>query len=57
MLWLAGLGAILDVGSFAAEFQFSHHFITRKMPITAAGTGDYGLTALVTFSRISEKKR
>jgi hypothetical protein len=51
MLWLAAIGASLEAGLFAAEFQFSHHFITRKMPITATGTGDYGLTALVDVDR------
>lgn len=35
----------------AAEPAFRHHFISREIPITANGTGDYGLTALVDLDR------
>jgi hypothetical protein len=35
----------------AAGFNFVHHYISRDLPITANGTGDYGLTALLDLDR------
>jgi len=37
--------------TLGAEPQFRHHFITRDLPITGSGGGDYGLTALVDVNR------
>src|SRR5262245_29677324 len=34
-----------------AEFQYRHHFISRELPVTDKGVGDYGLTALVDVDR------
>ncbi|MDO8944990.1 MAG: VCBS repeat-containing protein, partial [Desulfobacterales bacterium] len=51
--WLGVLAASLLTSGLgrAAEFQFRHHFITRELPVTAQGVGDYGLTALVDLDR------
>src|SRR5436190_1048389 len=46
ILCLLGLTTGESVMS-SAEFQFRHHFITRDLPITDKGVGDYGLTALL----------
>jgi hypothetical protein len=34
-----------------ADFQFTHHFIDRSLPVTDKLVGDYGLTALVDLDR------
>lgn len=34
-----------------AALTFRHHFIDRDLPVSARGTGDYGLTALVDLDR------
>lgn len=33
------------------ELRFEHHFIDRELPVSADGTGDYGLTALVDLDK------
>jgi hypothetical protein len=38
-------------GAGAADLTFKHHFISRDLPVTAQGVGDYGLTALVDLDR------
>ncbi|HRI13355.1 MAG TPA: VCBS repeat-containing protein, partial [Verrucomicrobiota bacterium] len=35
----------------AADFQFRHHFVSRDLPVSEKGVGDYGLTALVDLDR------
>ncbi len=42
--WAAGLAA-------DADLQFRHHFVDRTPPVSNAGVGDYGLTALVDLDR------
>jgi len=55
---LAALAAVLEASSVRAKEasaapwpQFRHHFISRDLPTTSNGTGDYGLTALVDLNR------
>jgi hypothetical protein len=53
-LHLAAFCMALALGSastLAATLQFQHRFITQDLPVTAQGTGDYGLTALVDLDR------
>ena len=54
--WLAvaafpALLSSFSLSTAAADLQFRHHFITRDLPVTAQGVGDYGLTALVDLDR------
>ncbi|HTH47569.1 MAG TPA: VCBS repeat-containing protein [Candidatus Limnocylindria bacterium] len=35
----------------ATDFRFQHHFISRDLPTSDKGVGDYGLTALVDLDR------
>jgi hypothetical protein len=43
--------AVMCSGVLAAELKFQHHFISTNLPVTQAGVGDYGLTALVDLDR------
>lgn len=47
-LFLAGLLVSLTP---APELQFRHHFVSLDLPVSAEGTGDYGLTALVDLDK------
>src|ERR1044072_9828781 len=47
-VWLC---IIFAIPSLAADFRFQHHFISRDLPVSERGTGDYGLTALVDLDR------
>jgi len=51
ILWLLGIAVLGNSVMFSADFQFRHHFISRELPITDRGVGDYGLTALVDVDR------
>jgi hypothetical protein len=45
------LGVLTMIRANGADFGFKHHFISRDLPITDKGVGDYGLTALVDLDR------
>src|SRR5438128_1049601 len=45
------LCALTVVRANGADFGFKHHFISRDLPSTEKGVGDYGLTALVDLDR------
>ena len=47
LLWLLSILFVGERALFAADFKFRHHFISRELPVTDKGVGDYGLTALV----------
>jgi hypothetical protein len=51
ILLLLGLIVASESTTLSADFQFRHHYISRALPITEKGTGDYGLTALVDLDR------
>ena len=50
LFWTAAAAMSLH-SAIAADFKFQHHFITRELPISERGSGDYGLTALVDLDR------
>ena len=50
MLLLSGF-FWLALAASAAEPRFLHHYIDRDLPTSQAGSGDYGLTALVDIDR------
>jgi hypothetical protein len=50
-LYLILLFAWFGLSTWAAEFEFQHHFVSRSLPITDKNVGDYGLTALVDIDK------
>jgi len=47
--WLGFVFVAVTVDLRAAEFR--HHFVDRELPVSARGTGDYGLAALADLDR------
>lgn len=47
----AMLSFLATTNTYPAELRFQHHFISRELPVTERGTGDYGLTALSDLDR------
>jgi hypothetical protein len=39
-LWFIGVIVAGEGAMFGADFQFRHHFISRKLPISDKGDGD-----------------
>lgn len=51
LLGLLGLTVLGEHVASAADLPFRHHFISRDLPVSERGAGDYGLTALVDLDR------